>query len=158
MSQDSVNRVARAVARDVAASVGIKDAALDSLNFRALAIYTGLSSAPTIFASFIDESADHPMSVASRTTHLVIVADKDSSGKYRATFRHRISGPLAAAGFRRYFDHLDIDGDGIDEIVLQGWQFGGDTFLSVLGWREGKWQEIFRSRANWCLDERKAAD
>lgn len=158
MSQDSVNRVARAVARDVAASVGIKNDALDSLNFHALAIYTGLSTSPTIFASFIDERADHPMSVAMRTTHLVIVADRDSAGRYRATFRHRINGPLAAAAFRRYFDHLDIDGDGIDEIVLQGWQFGGDTFLSVLGWREGKWQEIFRSRANWCLDERKAAD
>ena len=81
-----------------------------------------------------------------------------NTGKYHATFSHRINGPLAAAAFRRYFDHLDIDSDGVEEIVLQGWQFGGDTFLSVLGWREGKWQEIYRTRANWCLDERKAAD
>ena len=29
----------------------------------------------------------------------MIAADKDSSGKYRATFRHRINGPLAAAAF-----------------------------------------------------------
>jgi hypothetical protein len=158
MSQDSVNRVARAVAHDVAASVGIKDAKLDSLSFRAIAIYTGVSSSPTIVASYIDEAADHPASMATRTTHLVIIADRDSSGKYHATFSNRINGPLAAAAFRRYYDHLDIDGDGTDEVVLQGWQFGGDTFLSVLAWREGKWQEIYRTRANWCLDERKAAD
>ena len=158
MSQDSVNRVARTVAHDVATSVGIRDSKLDSLNFRAIAFSTGAGAAPTIIASFIDEAAEHPSSMATRTTHLFIIADKDSSGKYRATFSHRINGPLAAAAFRRYFDHLDIDGDGIDEVVLQGWQFGGDTFLAVLAWREGKWQEIYRTRANWCLDERKAAD
>ena len=155
MNQDSVHRIAKSIARDIAKSVGIKDAKLDSLSFRAMAFYTGASTAPTIIASFIDESAEKPASIATRTTHLVIFADKDSSGQYHATFSHRINGPLAAAAFRRYFDHLDLDGDGVDEIVLQGWQFGGDTFLSVLGWREHKWQEIFRTRANWCLDERK---
>ena len=158
MNQDSVNRIARAVSHDVAKSVGINEAKLDSLAFRALAFYTGASASPTIIASFIDGSAERPASIATRTTHLVVIADRDSSGTYHATFSHRINGPLAAAAFRRYFDHLDIDGDGVDEIVLQGWQFGGDTFLSVLGWREHKWQEIYRTRANWCLDERKAAD
>ena len=158
MNQDSVNRIARAVARDIATSAGINEAKLDSLNFRALSFYTGSNASPTILASFVDESAERPVSIATRTTHLVVIADKDSLGKYHATFSHHINGPLAAAAFRRYFDHLDIDGDGVDEIVLQGWQFGGDTFLSVLGWREGKWQEIYRTRANWCLDERKAAD
>jgi hypothetical protein len=158
MSQDSVNRVAHAVAHDVATTVGISDARLDALSFRALAFYTGASAAPTILASFIDEAADRPASIATRATHLLIIADKDSSGRYHATFAHRINGPLAAAAFRRYFDHLDIDGDGTDEIVLQGWQFGGDTFLAVLAWREGKWQEIYRTRPNWCLDERKTAD
>lgn len=156
LSQDSVNHIARAIAGDVAKAVGIKPEKLDSLDFRAMAFYTGAGTAPTIIASFIDANASHPTSVATRTTHLVIIADKDSSGSYRPTFSHRINGPLAAAAYRRYFDHLDIDGDGIDEIVLQGWQFGGDTFLSVLGWREHKWQEIYRTRANWCLDERKA--
>jgi hypothetical protein len=158
MNQDSVNHLARVIARDVATSVGIRAAKLDSLNFRALAFFTGASAAPTIIASFIDSSAERPSSIATRTTHLVVIADRDSSGAYHATFSHRINGPLAAAAFRRYFDHLDVDGDGVDEIVLQGWQFGGDTFLSVLGWREGKWQEIYRTRANWCLDERKAAN
>jgi hypothetical protein len=156
LSQDSVNHIARVIARDVAKAVGIKPEMLDSLDFRAMAFYTGVGAAPTIMASFTDAHAAHPTSVATRTTHLVIIADKDSSGSYRPTFSHRINGPLAAAAYRRYFDHLDIDGDGIDEIVLQGWQFGGDTFLSVLGWREHKWQEIYRTRANWCLDERRA--
>lgn len=154
ISANSIEHVARAVGREVATSVGIKISTLDSLSFHAIAFYTGASASPTIVASFIDLSAEHPSSVATRTTHLVVIADKDSSGAYHATYSHRINGPLAAAAFRRYFDHLDIDGDGVDEIVLQGWQFGGDTFLSVLSWREQKWQELYRTRANWCLDER----
>ena len=156
MNQDSVNRIAKSISHQVAKSVGINETKLDSLSFRAMAFSTGASASPTIIASFIDAGAGKPASIATRTTHLVVFADKDSSGQYHATFSHRINGPLAAAAFRRYFDHLDLDGDGIDEIILQGWQFGGDTFLSALGWREGKWQEIYRTRANWCLDERKA--
>ncbi len=156
MSQDSVNRTAHAVAQEIGEYAGINAAKLDSLDFHAMAISTGVGSAPTIIASFNDGSADKPASTATRATHLVVIADKDASHEYRATFSHQINGPLAGAEFRRYYDHLDIDGDGINEIVLQGWQYGGDTFLSVLGWRAGKWQEIFRTRPNWCLDERKA--
>jgi hypothetical protein len=155
MSQDSVIRIARTIAHGIAESAGISPSKLDSLDLHAMALSTGASGAATIIASFNDGSADKPASTATRTTHLVVIADRDSSHAYRATFSHSINGPLAGAAFRRYYDHFDIDGDGIDEIVLQGWQYGGDTFLSVLGWREGKWQEIFRTRPNWCLDERK---
>ena len=44
----------------------------------------------------------------------------------------------------------------MDEILLEGWQFGGDTFLTVLGWKNGKWGEVYRARSNWCLDEHGA--
>lgn len=156
MSQDTVNRVARAIALDVGQSVGIGEHMLDLLDFHAMAFGTGASASPTIIASFMDASADKPATATTRTAHLVVIADRDASGVYRATFSHRVNGALSSATFRRYFDHLDLDGDGLDEIVLQGWQYGGDTYLSILGWREGKWQEIYRTRPNWCLDERKS--
>jgi hypothetical protein len=46
----------------------------------------------------------------------------------------------------------------VDEIILEGWTYGGDTFLTVLGWKNGKWSEVYRARSNWCLDERPTAD
>ena len=52
--------------------------------------------------------------------------------------------PSGTAEFRRYIDHLDINGDGIDEIVLEGWQFAGETYVSVLGYANGEWSEVFR--------------
>ncbi len=150
-----VVRQARALAYDLGGEASISKATLDSLDFRALAVPTGVGAAPTIVASFVDPTADDPTSTASRMVHLLFVADPDSSGRYRASYVHRINGPLETASFRRYSDHADLDGNGTDELVLEGWQFRGDTFLLVLGWKDGKWEEVFRSRSNWCLDERK---
>jgi hypothetical protein len=87
--------------------------------------------------------------------HLFFIAEMDSTGHYRATYLHRVNGPLETAAFRRYSDHADITGDGIDEIVLEGWQYRGDTFMLVLAYSGGDWTEVFRSRPNWCLDERR---
>jgi len=154
MAPEEIARIARGVAAQVAQAAGIKPKLLDSLDFHAVAFPSGATKANTIVASFIDPSAENASSTSARTTHLLLVIDKDSANTWRATFTHRINGPLAAAAFRRYFDHLDMTGDGIDEIILEGWQFGGDTFLSILGWSGGKWSEVYRSRSNWCLDER----
>jgi hypothetical protein len=154
MAPSEIARIARVVAAQVAQASGIKAKMLDSLDFHAIAFPSGATKWPTIVASFIDPSAENSAATSARTTHMLIVADRDSTGAWHSTFTHRINGPLAAAAFRRYFDHIDLTGDGVDEIILEGWQFGGDTFLSVLGWKDGKWSEVYRARSNWCLDER----
>ena len=50
-------------------------------------------------------------------------------------------------------DDVDVAGDGTAELVLEGWKFGGDTFLLFLQYTNGAWTELFRGRSNWCLDE-----
>jgi hypothetical protein len=146
------------LARGLGLWVG-KDAAitkpmLDSLDFRGLAVPTGVSREPTIVSSFIDPHAEDQVAAGARTVHVFAIGDKTDMS-YKPTFAHVVNGPAAKAEFRRYIDHLDIDNDGVDEIVLEGWQYGGDTFLSVLGFRDGRWTEIFRSRPGWCLDSKK---
>lgn len=156
MAPAEIARVARGLAAEVAQSTGGKAHTLDSLDFHAVSFPAGVGKANTIVASFIDPSTEHASSTSARTTHLLLVADRDTSGAWHATFTHWINGPLTGAAFRRYFDHLDVTGDGVDEILLEGWQFGGDTFLTVLGWKDGKWSEVYRARSNWCLDEHPA--
>jgi hypothetical protein len=158
MAPAEIARIARGVAVEVAQAAGIKPQVLDSLDFHAVSFPSGATKSNTIVASFIDPSAEKSSSTGARTTHILLVADKDSAGAWRASFAHRINGPLAAAAFRRYFDHLDLTGDGVDEIILEGWTYGGDTFLTVLGWKNGKWSEVYRARSNWCLDERPTAE
>jgi hypothetical protein len=140
---------AQRIALDVGRSAGIDSAALRPSAFHFVAINTGATKSPTLVASFLDpESTDRNGS----TAHVLALAD-DAGGGYQPTFRHTASGMVGSAEFRRYIDHLDINGDGIDEIVLEGWQFAGETFVSVLGYANGEWNEVFRGRASWCLSK-----
>ena len=153
MPSAEMERIARAVATDVASPVGISPRALDSLDFHAISFASGTGPWPTIVAAFIDPAAENPASTQATTTHLLVIADRDSgAASYHPTYTHRVQGPLGTATFRRFFDHLDVNGDGVDEIFLEGWQFGGDAFLSVLGWKDGKWQQVYATKPRWCLD------
>ncbi|HJR64027.1 MAG TPA: hypothetical protein VJ803_10005 [Gemmatimonadaceae bacterium] len=152
MTPAEVARLAKQVGAAAGRSAGIDEKLLDSLDLRAVAIQTGTGAEPTLVASFIDPGAANRTGADARTTHLFAIAERDSSGTYRAAYSHRVNGPLAAAMFRRYFDHLDLTGDGLDEIVVEGWEFGGDSYLAILSYVNGVWKEIFRARANWCLD------
>lgn len=156
LSPDEVSRIARDIAAATAKAAGIRSTTLDSLDFHAIAFPTGVSPWPTIIAAFIDPAAENPASTSVNTTHLLVIADRDSTASaYHATFTHRVDGPLQSATFRRYFDHLDVTGDGVDEILLEGWQFGGDTYLAVMGWNGASWQQVYRTRAKWCLEEKQ---
>jgi hypothetical protein len=144
---------AQRIAFDVARSAGIDSAALRPSAFHFVAINTGATKSPTLVASFLDpESSDRNGS----TAHVFALADDPGAG-YQPTFRHTASGTVGSAEFRRYIDHLDLNGDGIDEIVLEGWQFAGETFVSVLGYANGEWSEVFRGPSSWCLTRLKRA-
>jgi len=144
---------ARRVAFDVARSAGIDTSALRASAFHYIAINTGATKSPTLVASFLDpESSDRNEA----TEHVFALADDPVHG-YQPTFRHTASGVVGTAEFRRYIDHLDLNGYGIDEIVLEGWQFAGETFISVLGYANGEWSEVFRGPSSWCLSRQKKA-
>jgi hypothetical protein len=63
----------------------------------------------------------------------------------------------SAREYRRLIDHLDLTGDGVDEIVLEGWRTGSDSYLIFLQYRDGHWREIARSATSWCADVKKKA-
>lgn len=140
---------ARQMAFTVARAAGIDTGALHPSAFHYVAINTGATKSPTLVASFLDpESSDRFGSIS----HVFALADDNGTG-YQPTFKHTASGTVGTAEFRRYIDHLDVNGDGIDEIVLEGWQFAGETFVSVLGYANGEWSEVFRGRSSWCLSK-----
>ncbi|HUQ83681.1 MAG TPA: hypothetical protein VM076_21190 [Gemmatimonadaceae bacterium] len=145
---------AQRIAYEVARNGGIDSSALRMSAFHHVAINTGATKSPTIVTSFLDpESADRN----GATAHVFALADDMGAG-YQPTFKHTAAGSVSGAEFRRYIDHLDLNGDGVDEIVLEGWQFAGETFISVLGYTNGDWREIFRGRSSWCLSRPKKAD
>ena len=84
--------------------------------------------------------------------HLFILAD---SGQRRLPADVRALGGRQLPEFRRLIDHADITGDGVDELLLEGWKNGGDSYLLFLRFTNGKWSEMARGATSWCADERK---
>jgi hypothetical protein len=155
MDPEVATRAAREVAYGVGNRADIPASGLDSLDFRAVAINTGASAEPTLVASFIDPGASEGAGAGEGTArHVFAIADR-SGDRYAATFAHAVNASAANATYRRYVDHLDVTGDGVDEIILEGWQSGGDTYLLVLGYKSGRWDELYRGRSSWCVQKGK---
>jgi hypothetical protein len=98
---------------------------------------------PTVVATFVyaDELAVGP---ASRGAYSVFLAsDDDGGGGYTGTYVDYRLFSRDGKGSPRYFDHLDVDGDGSDEMVLE--VMGEDSmWLSTLGRQGEAWVEEYR--------------
>jgi hypothetical protein len=136
---------ARALALKVSQREGITRNARAGLDLAVFAIHTGLTRAPTLVASYMERGGG----IQGRPRHLFVLADSTGSG-YTPTFVHSADDSLPE--FRRYIDHADITGDGIDELLLEGWKNGGDSFLLFLRYTNGTWREMARGETSWCAD------
>jgi hypothetical protein len=148
--------VARRLAQEVGKNAHIPIKRLDSLDFHATAIHTGATSAPTIIASFLDPAAGGFASHATTTTYVFVIADETAIG-YAPTYQLTVNGPALGATYRRFIDHLDLTGDGVDELILETWTYGDGSNLTVMKWDHSHWTEIFNGSRSWCLDPTSSA-
>ena len=139
---------ARAVAFRVSQREGITRHARAGLDLAVSAIHTGATAWPTLVASYMERGGG----IQGRPRHLFVLADS-AAGAYAPTFVHSADDSLPE--FRRFIDHADITGDGVDELLLEGWENGGDSFLLFLRFTNGRWREMARGETSWCADERK---
>lgn len=126
-------------------------AELDSLDFTARMLATGVHPDPTLLVSFIDQQAGDVAPGVGHSSHILALFDKADTG-YVATYRHVASGDARSIEFQRFVDRVDVDGDGIDELILEAWHYGGSNELIVLASKAGQWHEILRTSSNLCLD------
>lgn len=139
---------ARAFAARAAQRAGLTRGARDELDLVALAVQTGATDRPTLVVSYVEKGGgggEHPR-------HLFALADIGVDG-YASTFAHSASD--SAPEFRRLIDHLDLTGDGIDELLLEGWRQGSESYLMVLQFVGGRWHEIARGTSSWCVDRNR---
>ena len=136
---------ARAFAERVAKRAALLPAARAEMDLSVMAMYTGTSGMATLMASFLEK----PSSYGLRPRQVFALADSTASG-YDVTLYHapRDSTPE----FRRLVDHLDLTGDGVDEVVLEGWKSGADSYPIVLKFTNGRWHELARGTGSWCAD------
>jgi hypothetical protein len=151
-SAAEVARLGRQIGGAVAGGSEITAATLAQLDFASYAVHTGATAAPTYIVSFSDPKGQDAAASDGTTAHLFVIADKATDGSYIPTYTHVVNGAAGAAEQRRYVDHLDVTGDGIDEIIVERTQYGGDTYLEVLGYGNGQWSVIYKTPPSWCLD------
>ena len=149
-----LKRIAREMGNLVgarASSGSISSKAIDALDFRSFAVQTGATGSPTVVASFIDAGSESSDEGTTRG-HIFVIADRQADGSYAPTFSHAFSGSTSNSEYRVYLNHLDLTGDGVQEILVEARQVGGGASVTALSYQNGAWHEVFRSRSGWCLD------
>lgn len=99
--------------------------------------------APTVVASFV-YAGDLVVGPASRGAYSVFLTlDDDDGTGYRSSYVDYRLASRDGKGAARYFDHLDVDGNGSDEILLE--VMGEESmWLSALTRRGESWVEEYR--------------
>lgn len=98
---------------------------------------------PSVVATFVyaDDLAVGPSALGAYSVFLI--ADDDDGAGYRRTHVDYRLHSRDGKGAARYFDHLDIDGDGSDEVVLEV-MGERSMWLSTLTRQGGAWVEGYR--------------
>jgi hypothetical protein len=154
LSPAQVEKTGKDIGLLVAAKLGMSPESIDSLYASTTAVPTGHPERPTLVINMLDPALSDTTK-KDDLRQVFIIADAGPFG-YGPTFWHFRRGPRAAVQFRRYVDHLDVDGDGYDEIILEAWYPGRQgAFFIVLGQRPavGGWEERYRSDQDWCQDK-----
>jgi hypothetical protein len=139
---------ARELTARVAGREGLSPTDRADLELTVTAFHTGATSQPTLVGAYSERGSGSP----ANARHVFMLADATATG-YDATFVHAARDSVPE--FRRLIDHVDLTGDGVDEIVLEGWRAGGDTYLVIMKYDAGRWHETARGGTSWCADEAK---
>jgi hypothetical protein len=139
---------ARAVAARMGQRAGLTATARAELDLTVNAIQTGVSGQPTLVATYMERGTG----AGGRPRHVFALSDSAGSG-YATSYMHTARDSIPE--FRRLLDHVDLTGDGVDEIVLEGWTVGGDSYLVIMQHAGEQWREIARGANSWCADPPK---
>jgi len=145
--------VARTLANAVASSRGVGREETEKLDFISRWLRTGAGpNGRTLLASYIDPNAGDAGPGAGHTTMLLVLAE-DSSGTQNTSYTHLSNGEARTVEFQRVANHVDLDGDGVDEIILEQWRYAAVPEIVILKYAGGKWEEAFRKSMEWCLSK-----
>lgn len=149
--QRDASQVGRTLANAVATARDVGAEELGKLDFIARWLRTGAGpSGHTLLASFIDPNAGDAGPGIGHTTMVLVLAE-DSAGTQVTSYAHLANGDARTVEFQRVLNHADLDGDGVDEVILEQWRYAAVPELVILKYRAGKWTESFRESLDWCV-------
>lgn len=145
---------ARTIASAIATASELGKEELSNLEFIGRWLRTGAGpEGRTLLATFVDPEAGDAGPGAGHTVSLLALAE-ETGGSLTTSYQHVAQGEARGVEFRRLVNHADLDGDGVDEILLEAWHYAATPEFVVLKYTAGKWNESFRVSQNWCLDRK----
>lgn len=149
-----VTPAVRALVLSVLRAEQLDSADIDTASFSARDLHVAANGKATLVGSQVDANAGDTGPGSGQTTHFLVVGD-DADGKgYKVTYKHLQIGEARTVEFQRLLDHLDLTGDGTDELVLESWRYASDNELVVLARNTGSWRETLRIPQKWCVRQR----
>ncbi len=143
---------ARRITDTTAAGRGVGAEELRRLDFIARWMRTGAgTNGLTLMGNYVDPEAGDAGPGAGVSASVFVLAE-DSARTMVASYVHTSSGESRTVEFQRLVNHADLDGDGVDEIILEAWRYADVPELVVLKRDGARWAEAFRVSENWCLD------
>jgi hypothetical protein len=140
----------RTIAGTVAAEAQVGEEDLTPLDFQARWLRTGAGrEGRTLVASYLDPAGGDAGPGSGHSTNIFVLAE-DSAGVLTTSYRHTASGEARTVESLRVYNYADLDGDGVAEILLEAWKYGGTPTLVLLKHRDGRWRETFRMASEWC--------
>ncbi len=136
---------AREVTARVAGREGLTASDRAGLELTVNAFRTGASGQATLVGGYTERGGGG----GAGARHVFMIADSGATG-FTSTFVHTAKDTVA--DYRRLIDHVDLTGDGVEEIVLEGWRPGGDTYLVIMRFESGRWTDIAHGPTSWCAD------
>ncbi|MBX7119925.1 MAG: hypothetical protein K1X31_13110 [Gemmatimonadaceae bacterium] len=155
MPKDAAEK-GRTLANTIAAAREVGPEELGHLNFDARWLPSGAGPAKrTLLASYLDASGGDAGAGAGHSSMILALAE-DSAGTLVPSYQHVSSGEARAVDMQRLVNHADLDGDGVDELLIEEWKYAATPEIGVLKYAQGKWRMIFRVPNEWCLDVKPA--
>jgi hypothetical protein len=100
------------------------------------------ASGPSIAATFLYHDQLSP-SAPGANAYALLTMGTEAQGAYRSDYVWYRKADSEGKGAPRYFSHLDLNGDGQEEVVLD--VFGSEArWFAVLGRRSGAWVRTFQ--------------
>lgn len=142
---------AKALSTRIGQREGLTNAARGELDEVVNALATGATQRPTLLGTWMERGSG----LNGVPRHVFLLGDYDDASKsYVQSYVHVPRDTVRE--FQRYIDHADLTGDGTDEIVIESWRNGGDSYLVFLQFNGGRWRPVARGATSWCADPAKS--
>ena len=102
----------------------------------------GAAGAVTVATMVWDLPSPDPQSVETTVDALAIV-ESDGKGGYRVVARQGGQSGGDSMESHRYFDRLDLDGDGLPELIFQVGQYEGVSY-QIWSRKSGQWKAVYK--------------